>query len=129
MERHIAIAALVRNPAERTAIRHVDRQRPAGFWHARGEQRRSRQYAAEGGEHGKLRVAAEIARIEPQPASANLQTGLRVTLQIHERVSGRISGPVSWPACGLLGLPLSDLYRLSRPLSASDLSIGSCRDL
>src|SRR6516162_2192491 len=73
MEALIAIAALVRNPAEGTAIRHRDRHWPAGLWHAWREQRRSRQYARQRREQGYLSLPAEIVRIKAQPAGANLQ--------------------------------------------------------
>src|ERR1044072_1978542 len=104
METLIAIAVLVRNPAERPTIRHPDRQRPPGSWHARGNQRRFRQYAANGGEHSKLRVAAEIAGVKPQAAGANLQTRLQVILQIHGLFAALVCWARSGPAGGLGGL-------------------------
>src|SRR5262249_24420383 len=83
MKALIAIAALVGNPAKWTAIRHADGHRPAGLWHARREQRRGPQYAADGGEHTRLRIAGEIIRIKTQPTNANLQIHSFAFLAVH----------------------------------------------
>src|SRR5579863_1133811 len=64
MERLIPIAFLVRNPAERSTIRHPNCKRPARFGHARREQRRLYEDTAQGDKQLPLPVVVEVTGME-----------------------------------------------------------------
>src|SRR6185312_3363708 len=68
MGRRVPIAARIRDPTQRSAVRHPHRKRPPGHRHARREQRRCRKHLAQRGEQLDLAAAIQIARIEAKPA-------------------------------------------------------------
>src|SRR5262249_37435337 len=64
MQGLVAIAGFIGDPAERPAIGHAHGERLAAVWHARGIERRAREYHAQSGEQRFLGRPIEIARHE-----------------------------------------------------------------
>src|SRR5262249_59807799 len=60
----VAMAGFIGAPAERPAIGHAHGERLAAVGHARGIERRAREYRAQGGEQRILGRSIEIARHE-----------------------------------------------------------------
>ena len=77
MRRRVAIAILVRHPAERAAVRHADGERPARFRHARGKQRRLLQHRAQSREQLPLRAGIEIAGKHQEAGFAGISVFFR----------------------------------------------------
>src|SRR5580658_4685955 len=93
MHRFVSIAAFVRNPAERPAIRHAHRYRPARSRHARRKERSGREDVAYIRKHFGLTVAVEKSGIKPHPVAIDLQVRSRA---FNERFHGAFHGPFSW---------------------------------
>src|SRR4029077_18962195 len=92
MHRLIAVAALVRGPAERPAIRHEHCARNGRFRHPRRGERRRHQALFNRRQHRPLAVAVEIAGIDAQSGDVCRRVHFRAFIPYQEAPQERAVG-------------------------------------